>query len=358
MEQMTLLGSQPQIIAPSEYNPSQRIESIQNIDYTLITDNIEDSPEEKVIKKYIYCSTESGNLFRISIEDSANGIDECLSKMDVNNIYGDIFEDQNPTTDGRGNLNDYCGVMCTLSLFSKLKKKPTTDAPKKPYITTIISSANKKALFVGDSTGGLKQISLRRTKNGEILIRDYGQLHTAKILSLCIDSKDRYLYTCSQDGYVKKINLLERNHVEIDKMWQAQKIESVMINLYWTKEIKAPISMNTMLLSHSDSFLYIGTQEKLFLTINSETFEVKQSNIFFKNITCISERTDNFNIFAGTEKGSVYEIYAGSLLAKNSEELMAASVMDSIHRYAVNFMVICTHNDFLFTASKVDGVIL
>lgn len=64
---------------------------------------------------------------------------------------------------------------------------------------------------------------------------------------------------------------------------------------------------------------------------------MRQSNIFFKGISCVAERTDNFNVFCGTEKGSVYEIYAGSLLAKNGEELMAASVMDSIHRQKIDF---------------------
>jgi hypothetical protein len=131
-----------------------------------------------------------------------------------------------------------------------------------------------------------------------------------------------------------------------------------MINLYWTKEIKKNISMTTMSLSYGDSFLYIGCKEKLFLTINTETFEVKQSSIFFKSVTVIAERTDNFNAFAGTEKGSVYEISSGSLHTKNNQELMAASAMDSIHRYAVNFIVICKHNDFLFTASQTDRVIL
>ena len=202
-------GSQPHPLPSAESNLPERIETIQNIDYTLITDNIEDSPEEKIIKKYIYCSTESGNLFRISIEDSPNGIDECLSRIDVNNIYGDIFEDQDQksTTEGRGNLNDYCSVMCSFSLFSKLKKKPDPSSPKRPQITAITSSANKKSLFVGDSLGGLRQISLRRTKNGEILIRDYGQLHTSQIISLATDPNHHWLYTCSSDGYVKKINL-------------------------------------------------------------------------------------------------------------------------------------------------------
>ena len=71
MEQLMLPVSQPKPFGPLESSPSQRVESIQNIDYTLMTENIEDSPEEKILKKHIYCSTESGNLFRISIEDSA-----------------------------------------------------------------------------------------------------------------------------------------------------------------------------------------------------------------------------------------------------------------------------------------------
>ena len=130
-----------------------------------------------------------------------------MSRIDVDNIYGDIFEDQNPNIVRQGNSNDYCSAMCSFSLWSKLKAPPTPDAPKKPQVTTIISCPNKKSLFVGDSAGGLRQISLRRTKNGEILIRDYGQLHTSQIISLATDPNHHWLYTCSSDGYVKKINL-------------------------------------------------------------------------------------------------------------------------------------------------------
>ena len=85
-------------------------------------------------------------------------------------------------------------------------------------------------------------------------------------------------------------------------------------------------------------------------------FQEKQSTLFFKDITCIAERTDNHNIFVGTAKGSVYEILEESLLCQ--DELMYVSVLHSIHNCQISFMVICTHNDFLFSASKDDGVIL
>lgn len=330
-----------------------------------------ESESQSVDDKYIYYGTTNGDQSRIeiinieSIKPDQDQNRVSTEEIEEDNVYQSklylnlkqytlsfqIIEDSSITTfEQFENQYDLTSKLCMCS-FNFLKPKKKIKTPPK-YITYMAPTIDKESMLVGDSLGTLKQISVKSNRKGQIKTRNFGDIHRDEIISICVSKDNKYIYTCSKDGYIKKISLTEINKTKVEASWKCQKTHSEMIDLYWTRQKMIDVEPTCMILSNDQQNLLIGINDRFLISQPTKDLnQAKQSNYMYKGITSQVQDRKNNNMFIGDRKGNVVQILADS---QGKDELQHHNSFLGIHEGKVTDLFISDNNLCLYSCSRED----
>ena len=280
---------------------------------------------------------------------------KLLQELKKHSLNVQILEDDGLLTDFATYEKEYersnniCG--CSFS-FLKPKKKIKTP-PKK--INVMVLTPAKNSILIGDNCGYQRQISSKANKKGQIQTRNFGQIHKDEVISICVSSDEKYVYTLAKDGYVKKVSLTEKYKTKEEQIWRCQKTHSEMIDLFWTRQKLVDQVPICMILTKDDKYLYIGVQDALLMVVPTNNLsDAKQSNYMYKGITAmVAAPSSNNNLFLGDRKGNVVQIVGNSI---GKDELLLQNSFLGIHEGQVTDQFIGDGDgrNFQYSGSNVD----